>query len=67
MRILKAFITFLLVFIGSVAFADDVNLSKAVPTGVLGDWFLALAGILVGAVVAIKGLQIIIRLVKRAL
>ena len=47
------------------AFADDGNLSTVVPTSFVGDWFWAAAGLVIGAVVAIKGVQVIIRLLRR--
>ena len=47
------------------AFADDGNLSSVVPTSFVGDWFWAAAGLVIGAVVAIKGVQVIIRLLRR--
>jgi len=48
------------------AFADtDANLSNLVPTSFIGNWFWAAAGLVVGAVVAVKGVQVIIRFVRR--
>jgi len=56
-----------LLLIGNLAFADDVNLSKALPDSILGQWFMDAAGLVIGAVVAVKGIQLIIRLLKRGL
>ena len=47
------------------AFAADGNLSSVVPTSFVGSWFWAAAGLVIGAVVAVKGVQIIIRLIRR--
>ena len=47
------------------AFADDVNLSKAVPDHLLGSWFMDAAVLAIGAVAAVKGIQLIMRFVRR--
>ena len=47
------------------AFADDGNLSSVVPTSFVGKWFWAAAALVIGAVVAIKGVQVVIRLLRR--
>ena len=45
--------------------ATDSNLSSVVPTSFVGSWFWAAAGLVIGAVVAVKGVQVIIRLIRR--
>lgn len=47
------------------ALADDGNLSTVVPTSFVGSWFWAAAGLVIGAVVAVKGVQVIIKLIRR--
>lgn len=49
----------------SPAFADDGNLTSLVPTTFTGKWFWAAAGLVVAAVVAIKGVQILLRFIRR--
>lgn len=41
------------------------NLANAVPTSFTGKWFWAAAALVIGAVVAIKGVYVIIRLLRR--
>jgi len=48
-----------------LADSTDSNLSNLVPTSITGSWFWAAAGLFVGAVVAVKGVQIIVRLIRR--
>jgi len=48
-----------------LADGTDDNLSNLVPNSLTGSWFWGAAGLFVGAVVAIKGVQIIVRLIRR--
>jgi len=47
------------------AFADDGNLSSSLPTSLVDSGIWQAAALVFGAVVAVKGIQIVIRLIKR--
>jgi len=47
------------------AFADDQNLSDALPTSVVDGGIWQAAALVFGGVVAVKGIQIALRLIKR--
>jgi len=48
-----------------LADSTDDNLSNLVPNAITGSWFWAAAGLFVGAVVAVKGVQLIVRFIRR--
>jgi len=48
-----------------LADSTDDNLSNLVPNTVTGNWFWSAAGLFVGAVVAFKGVQLIVRFLRR--
>lgn len=52
--------------LGSFAFADDpTNLREALPTSVLDSSIWVVASLVIAAVVGVKGIQLVMRLIKR--
>jgi len=50
----------------TLSFADDpTDLKTALPTSILDSGFWVAVGLVIGGVVAVKGVQIVMRLIKR--
>ena len=50
----------------TLSFADDpTDLKTALPSSLLDPGFWIAVGLVIGAVVAVKGVQVVIRLIKR--
>ena len=65
MRVVKALLLFVALF-GSFAFADDVNLTNAIPTTLFATGFMAAVALVISAVAGMKSIQYVIRLIRRA-